>query len=183
MAAFCVWADVESYKQAKTTIEKVGDDKLEKDIVAESMASRMTQSFRNKSIRGMQRLYSDVVEHPITGSTIYVSIYGINANDAKTALEIERINYATKVMDNRYQTMEKGRNSANKTADKASQNRADDFQKGYEKQEQEIEGELQQRGATKKGVQELKNGNGNPKKEKKSTSGTFSGDTNVEDDF
>ena len=183
MAAFCVWADVESYKMARTALESRGNEKVQNDVVAESYAERLTQSFKNKTIRGMQSLFSDEVEHPITGSTIYVSVYGINPNDAKTALEIEKINYATKVMDNQHQTVERGRKAANKAADKASQNRTEDFQKGYGQQEKNINGELQKRQPAKKGIEVLNNGNGNTKKDKKSTSGAFSGDTNVGDDF
>jgi hypothetical protein len=183
MAAFCVWADVESYKMAKTAMESRGNEKVQRDIVAESYSEKLTQSFQNKKIRGMQRLYSEEVEHPITGGTIYVAVYGINPNDAKTALEIEKINYATAVMDNRHQTVERGRDAANKAAVKASKNRAEDFQKGYNQQEKNINGELQKRQPAKKGVEVLNNGKADTKKEKKSTSGAFSGDTDVDDNF
>ncbi|MBR6374078.1 MAG: hypothetical protein IKS20_12940 [Victivallales bacterium] len=183
MAAFCVWADVESYKMAKTAMESRGNEKVQRDVVAESYSERLTQSFQNKTIRGMQRLFSDEVEHPITGGTIYVSVYGINPNDAKTALEIEKINYATAVMDNRHQTVERGRKAANKAAVEASKNRQEDFQKGYNQQKKAVDGELQKRQPKKKGVQVLDDGNGGTKKEKKSTSGAFGGDTDVNDDF
>ncbi len=183
MAAFCVWADVESWKMARTMMETRVNGKDQVDTVAETAANKMTQSFENKTIRGMQRLFSDEVEHPITGSTIYVSVYGINPNDAKAALEIEKINYATAVMDNRHQTVERGRKAANKAAVEASKNRQEDFQKGYNQQKKAVEGELQKRQPKKKGVQVLDDGNGGTKKEKKSTSGAFGGDTDVNDDF
>ena len=183
MAAFCVWADVESYKMAKTAMESRGNEKVQNDVVAESYAEKLTQSFKNKKIRGMQRLFSDEIEHPITGSTIYVAIYGINPNDAKTALEIEKINYATKVMDNRHQTVERGRDAANKAAVKASENRKEDFKKGFDKQSKVVQGELQKREPGKKGIETRIDGEDGNKKKKESKSGAFTGDTKVDDDF
>lgn len=187
MAAFCLWADVESYKLAQTALESRGDDKVQRDIVAENYAEKLTQSFSKKKIRGMQKLFSDEVTHPITGTTIYVAVYGINPNAAKAALEIEKLNYATKVMDNRHQTVERGRDAANQAAVKASENRREDFQKGYSRQKKAVEGEVQKREAVKKpakGTNIINRGTSNaPARTKQSTSGTFGGDVDVSDDF
>ena len=187
MAAFCVFADVESYKQARQALESRGDnDFAQTDVVAESYAEKLTQSFRNKKIRGLQRLFSDEVTHPITGNTIFITVYGLNSSNAKTALEIEKINYATQVMDNRYQTVERGRDAANRDAVKASMNRAEDFQKGYGQQSQAVNAELQKREPAKKsgGTAIINNTPDQPAKSNRtSTSGTFSGDSSVEDDF
>ena len=187
MAAFCLWADVESYKMAQSALESRGNDEVQRDVVAESYAEKLTQSFSKKKIRGMQKLYSDEVVHPITGSTIYVAVYGINPNAAKAALEIEKINYATKVMDNRYQTVERGRDAANQAAVKASENRPEDFQKGYNEQKKAVDDEVEAREAVKKpakGTNIINRGNSKaPARKKQSTSGTFSGDVDVSDDF
>ena len=135
----------------------------------------------------MQKLFSDEVTHPITGTTIYVAVYGINPNAAKAALEIEKLNYATKVMDNRHQTVERGRDAANQAAVKASENRREDFQKGYSQQKKAVEGEVQKREAVKKpakGTNIINRGTSNaPARTKQSTSGTFGGDVDVSDDF
>ena len=187
MAAFCLWADVESYKLAQSALESRGNDQVQRDVVAESYAEKLTQSFSKKKIRGMQKLFSDEVTHPITGSTIYVAVYGINPNAAKAALEIEKINYATKVMDNRHQTVERGRDAANQAAVKASENRPEDFQKGYNQQKKAVDGEVEAREAAKKsakGVNIINRGNSNqPAPKRQSTSGTFGGDVDVSDDF
>ena len=184
MAAFCVWADVESYKMAKQALESRGDAKVQRDVVAESYAEKLTQSFRNKKIRGMQRLFSEEMTHPITGNTIYVAVYGLNSSAAKSALAIEKLNYATKVMDNRYQTVERGRDAANRAAVKASENRAEDFQKGYKQQSKAINRELQRRKPVKRGGTNIINNTQNqPVQKRQSTSGTFGGDTDVSDDF
>ena len=184
MAAFCVWADVESYKMAKQALESRGNAKVQRDVVAESYSEKLTQSFRNKKIRGMQRLFSEEMTHPITGNTIYVAVYGLNSSAAKSALAIEKLNYATKVMDNRYQTVERGRDAANRAAVKASENRAEDFQKGYKQQSKAINRELQRRKPVKRGGTNIINNTQNqPVQKRQSTSGTFGGDADVSDDF
>lgn len=184
MAAFCVWADVESYKMAQQAVESRGTSKVQRDVVAESYAEKLTQTFKNKKIRGMQRLFSEEMVHPITGNTIYVTAYGVNSSAAKAALEIEKINYATKVMDNHYQTVERGRAAANEAAVKNSENRKKDFQKGFNERSKAIKGELQSRKPAKRGgTNIINNGSDKPAKPRKSTSGTFGGDADVSDDF
>ena len=187
MAAFCLWADVESYKLAQAAMESRGNATVQRDVVAESYAEKLTQSFQNKTIRGMQKLYGEEMTHPITGSTIYVTVYGINPGAAKAALEIEKLNYATKVMDNQYQTVERGRKAANQDAVKASENRQQDFQKGYNQQSNAVNSEVQKRQEANqpaKGTNLInKNAPKAPAKPKQSTSGTFGGDANVSDDF
>ena len=189
MAAFCLWADVEGYKFAQSAMESRRNITAERDIAAESWAEELTQSFRNKKIRGMQELFGRKMTHPITNSTIYVTVYGINPGAAKAALEIEKQNYATKVMDNRHQTVERGRDAANRDAVKASQNRPQDFQKGYNQQSTAVDSEVQKRQPAQsaqpaKGTNIInKNAPTAPAKPKQSTSGTFGGDANVNDDF
>lgn len=186
-SAFCLWADVEAYKMAQSALERRGNNEVNEDRVAESYAQNLTQSFKNKKIRGMQRLFGGKMTHPITGSQIYVSVYGVNSSAAKAALEIEKINYATKVMDNRYQTVERGRDAANQAAVKASENRPEDFQKGYNEQKKAVDDEVEAREAVKKpakGTNIINRGNSKaPARKKQSTSGTFSGDVDVSDDF
>lgn len=184
MAAFCIWADVESHKMAKQAMESRGNTKVQRDIVAESYSEKLTQSFRNKKVRGMQRLFSEEMTHPITGNTIYVAVYGINSSAAKSALAIEKLNYATKVMDNRYQTVERGRDAANQDAVRNSENRTEDFRKGYKQRSGEIKQELQQRQPVRRdGIVIINNSGNQTGKKRQSTSGTFGGDTDVSDDF
>lgn len=185
MAAFCIWADVESYKLAQQALEKRGNEKFQKDVVAESYAEKLTQSFRNKKIRGMQRLFNGETVHPITGSTIYVAVYGINTDAAKHLLEVEKVNYATKIMDNRHQTFERGRDAANNDAVRASEDRPQDFHKGYSQQSGQVNSELQNRepSSASKGATPDTRSTPTPTKQRRATSGTFSGDANVSDDF
>lgn len=186
MATFCVFADVESNKQAVQAMETRGNEEESVDNVAESYAEKLSQGFAKKTIRGMQKLASDEVTHPITGEEMYVAVYGLNASAASAALEAEKINFATKIQSNRYQSVERGRRLANEAAVKASENRPEDVQAGANAQAEALQGELKSRKpAEKKGRAYLNPNQGKaaPTKSKKNTSGAFAGDTDVGDDF
>ena len=181
MAMFSIYSDVESFKEAAAMMETRGDD----DITAEDFAQKVSAKFEKKTVRGLQKLASKEVTHPVTGDKVYVAVFGLNAGSAKAALEVEKINYATKVMDNRHQTVERGRNAANAAAVKASENRADDFQKGASDQSRAIVDELKSRQPkpTAKPAASAVQGSGNPAKTGKSTGGAFIGDSEVDDNF
>lgn len=182
MAVFCVFADVEAVETAKQASQTLGDGST---LIAKSMASKMSQKFTKKTVRGLQRLASDEVEHPITGDTIYVTVYGIEASAAAEALAVETRQYATAVESERHQTVEKGRKAANESAVRAATNRADDFQKGAQKQTRAIGRELQSRKPAAKGGIAIKQETGAPaaKKGKASTGGVFGGDAEIDDNF
>ena len=155
-------------------------------MTAESMAQKLSASFKNKTIRGLQKLKSAEVKHPITGDKIFVAVYGLNSSAAAAALEAERINYATKVMDNRHQTVERGRRLANEAAVKASENRADDMAKGANEQAGALAKELDSRKPQQsqaKGTAVIKKAGVKAQSTKKNTAGAFGGDADVGDDF
>lgn len=187
MAAFCVYGDVESFKQAQQIVEERGDGETESEyMTAESMAQKLSASFKNKTIRGLQKLKSAEVKHPITGDKIFVAVYGLNSSAAAAALEAERINYATKVMDNRHQTVERGRRLANEAAVKASENHADDMAKGANEQAGALAKELDSRKPQQsqaKGTAVIKKAGVKAQSTKKNTAGAFGGDADVGDDF
>lgn len=187
MAAFCVYGDVESFKQAQQIVEERGDGETESEyMTAESMAQKLSASFKNKTIRGLQKLKSAEVKHPITGDKIFVAVYGLNSSAAAAALEAERINYATKVMDNRHQTVERGCRLANEAAVKASENRADDMAKGANEQAGALAKELDSRKPQQsqaKGTAVIKKAGVKAQSTKKNTAGAFGGDADVGDDF
>ena len=181
MAAFCVFADVESYKNAQQAMETRGNEKETVDAVAESYAETLSQAFEKKTIRGLQTLASVETQHPITGDDIYVAVFGVNASSAAAALEAEKLNYTTKMMDNSHQTEERGRRAANGQAVRESTNRPEDFQRGLNSQSNAIKNELEKRAGENrpKGVQIYKENNGGavaPKKPRKNRSGAFAGD-------
>lgn len=179
MAVFSIYSDVESFKEAAAMMETRGDE----DITAEDFAQKVSAKFEKKTVRGLQKLASKEITHPVTGDKVYVAVFGLNAGSAKAALEVEKINYATKVMDNRHQTVERGRAAANAAAVKASENRADDFQKGASEQSQAIVDELKSRKPAPKPAASKVQGSAKPTKTGSSTGGAFLGDTDVGDDF
>ena len=186
MAAFCVYGDVESYKKAHQIVEERGDGETESEyMTAESMAQNLSASFKNKTIRGLQKLKSVEVKHPITGDKIFVAVYGLNSTAAAAALEAEKINYATKIMDNRYQSVERGRRAANAAAVSASANRAEDITKGVNDAANGLQNELNSRKPTgPQGTAVIKQpGATGTTTPKKNTAGAFGGDAAVDDNF
>lgn len=181
--AFSVWGDVEAYRLAQQEVRTMthGEDAVV-NKVAENIEKKLSQSIQNKIVRGMQPIASEEVEHPISGRTIYVSVYAINPAAAEAAATIEALNVATKIMDNRHQTVERGRAAANKTQIEASKNRPEDFQKGYNKQTKRINRELNRRTpAQRKGTNMIQQPASKTSKKAQSTSGTFSGDSDVDE--
>ena len=188
--AFSVMGDVESYKAAKlmaNTYRDASGGSMEK--AGKSMEVRISQTIQDKTIRGLQPIASDTVDHPISNREMYVSVYAISPDSALDALEAEKENYVTKVQQERYQTVEKGRQAANQAAVEAAKNRQDDFQKGASEQGKALSQELQKRESEKNknsGIEIKIDNSGSSTKQTKpaeSTRGVFSGDTDVSDDF
>lgn len=187
MAVFSIFADLESFKEAKAVVETRGDadeESEDEDVAAESMAKKLSQTFKNKKVNGLQELASEEAQNAISGQTTYVKVYGINANDAMDALKMEDINIATKIESNRHQTQLRGRDAANRAAIKASENRPEDFQAGANKQAGVLKNELESR-QPKKPATIIQKGSSVKRApgSVKSTSGTFGGDADVSDDF
>ena len=118
-------------------------------------------------------------------SSRVIGVDGLNVSAAKGALENDKLNYGTKVMSNRYQTVEKGMQAANAAAVKSSENRAEDFAKGQAEQSGRLQNELQgrQRVAQKTGKFADIDAAPGQKKAGKSQGGVFGGDANVRDYF
>lgn len=187
MTAFSLMGDVESYKSAQMLIRTYqnGNEPPREQAVA-TTEEKISQTLQNKTIRGLQKISSDTVDHTISNREMYVVVYAIDSTSAKDALAIEKENYATKIQQERYQTTEKGRNAANRAAVEAAKNRPDDFKKGQTEQAQAINQELQKRESEKKdsGIKiEQSAPSTKPSKPAESTRGVFGGDTDVSDDF
>lgn len=186
MAIFSIFADLESFKEAKAVVETRGDadeESEEENVDVEKMARKLSQTFKNKKVNGLQELASQEVQNAISGQTVYVKVYGINANDAMDALKMEDLNIATKIESNRYQTQLKGRDAANQAAIKASENRPEDFASGAQKQTGKLADELKGRRSKKSAIIQRGSSVKQTPGSVKSTSGTFGGDANVGDDF
>lgn len=190
MALFSLYADVESQKLSEgKSIGRSSNDEEEEEVVAESLAKSMTQSIKQRTVRGLQEIFGRSMIHPITNQKIYVCAYAVNPTAAKAALSIERVNYATKLMDNQHQTIERGRDDANAAAVKASTNRAVDRQHGQAAQAAELGAELDERNdAVRQGnagavPPQPQRGVQAPAQKKGATQGVFSGAADDNDDF
>ena len=187
VAVFSLMGDVQAYDAAQEMMRTYKNGKgPEKDKLAESLETKITQTIENKTIRGMQKIASDTVDHPVSNREMYVAVFAIDSESAQDALEAETELYATKAQQERYQTVEKGRAAANQAAVEAAKNRADDFQKGASEQTKAINQELEKREAEKKNTGtkiELTTPAKETTKPKESTRGIFGGDTDVSDDF
>lgn len=184
VTAFSVMGDVESYKAARQEVRTYKNGEAPSETqVAESMEKKLTQTITPTTLRGLQEVAGEEVEHPISGKTIYVSVYAIDPTSAKAALAIERINYATKIQHERHKTVERGRDAANRAAVQAAQNRPEDFQKGANSQTKALTKELQKRqpAPEKKGTQMKIEPT--KKAPAQSSKGVYSGDVDVSDDF
>lgn len=184
VTAFSVMGDVEAYKAARQEIRtyKAGKEPSSTQAV-ESMEKKLSQTIAGKTIRGMQELAGEEVEHPISGKTIYVSVYAIDPTAAQAALAIEKVNYATKIQHERHETVERGRDAANKAAVERAKNRPEDFQKGYNSQTNALKKELRNRQAVPKKGTQVQISPSTNKTPAKSTTGIFGGDVDVSDDF
>ena len=179
MLVFSLWGDVQAYEKMRQELETTSLDGKSETEVAQWMESKVSQAVKGLPIRGMVRLYSDEVEHPVTGGNIYVSIYGINQDDATTSLKIEARNIATRAEIERVKTIERGRAAANKALIDGAKNDPRDFRKGYNAQNQS----LHESSKSQNGTQNVQQKEDPKKRDKKAKAGVFSGGSDTDDDF
>ena len=186
MAVFCVYSDLASKKTAEQMMQTRNAGKMDSTQVAESMSEKLSQQFKNKTVRGLAKLMSKELIHPISGEKIYVSVYGINPSFAKMAQAVEATNYATAVQSNKYQSEEKGRKAGLEAAVKESENDKASYNKGYTGGKKDVSDEIAKRNAEKAAKLKKAAAKARKKKEeanRQSQEGVFSGDTDVDDDF
>jgi hypothetical protein len=94
-AVMSLYADVETHKQAKIALETRGGELGGKDNtkIATSMAESTRQAIENRHVNGNSKIAGKVVEHPISGTKIYVAAYAISPESAMQGLAMEAANY------------------------------------------------------------------------------------------
>lgn len=183
-AAFSVMGDVESYKAARTEVRTyMNGDAPASSQGMETVEKKLTQTIAGKTIRGLQEIVGEEVVHPISGKTVYVSVYAIDPTAAQAALAIERVNYATKIQHERHETVERGRDAANAAAVAAAKNRPEDFQRGVNDQAAGLTRELQSRQPVPQKGTRMDIAPAGNKTAGKASKGVYSGDVDVSDDF
>jgi hypothetical protein len=187
-AVFALFADVESFKEAKAAMETRDYGGNDESLAADSVATKLTQKFEKRSVRGLQKITAKEVVHPISQQEIYVVVYAASPADAKTALEVEKINYATRIEDLKHQSWEAGHKKAlNDAVDNAKDDPAS-YNQGYQKGGSSLADEAAKRDAAKQPVPDPATAQPaaakkQPAGTKKPQEGVFGGDEKVKDDF
>lgn len=178
MLAFSLWGDVKAHEAKRQELVTKTLNGKSSTEVAQWLDSTISQSIKGLPLRGMTQLYSDEVDHPVTGGRIYVSIYGINQNGAEDMLKVEAMNYATRAELERAKTVERGRAAANRAHVENATNDPRDFVKGFNAQSVAIHEEA----ASRKGVQQIQQKELPQKRNKAAQAGVFNGGADVDDD-
>lgn len=180
MVVFSLWGDVKAYELMRQELSSVAGENMSEVAAAQWAESKMSQAVKGLPVRGMERLYGEEVEYPITGKRIYVSIYGINQESANDNLKIEALNFATRAEIERVKALERGRAAANKALVRGAANDPTDYDKGYNSQSKLHRDESN----TRKKGRHLQVEETSPVRDNKNAvKGVFSGGTDADDDF
>ncbi|WP_031484932.1 hypothetical protein [Maridesulfovibrio frigidus] len=115
--ATAIFADVSSHKIAEAKMESYnGGTGKDTSVAAESFASELQQTIKNRNISGLQSKYLRKVKHPISGQYIYVAIYAVSGQSARNALMMEESNYISRIMDVKSQQKMKGTKAGHDSA-------------------------------------------------------------------
>ena len=177
MLAFSLWGDVKAHEAKRQELVTKTLNGKSSTEVAQWLDSTISQSIKGLPLRGMTQLYSEEVDHPVTGGRIYVSIYGINQNGAEDMLKVEAVNYATRAELERAKTVERGRAAANRAHVENATNDPRDFVKGFNAQS----GAIHDEAASRKGVQQIQQKELPQKRNKAAQAGVFNGGADVDD--
>lgn len=178
MLAFSLWGDVKAHEAKRQELVTKTLNGKSSTEVAQWLDSTISQSIKGLPLRGMTQLYSEEVDHPVTGGRIYVSIYGINQNGAEDMLKVEAVNYATRAELERAKTVERGRAAANRAHVENATNDPRDFVKGFNAQS----GAIHDEAASRRGIQQIQQKELPQKRNKAAQAGVFNGGADVDDD-
>ncbi len=124
MAAFSLFADVDTQTTARQVMKVLSTDNLDKTDTkaAETLEQQLSQSFKDMQIQGLGPLARKVVTHPLTGQKIYVAAYGISPESAQAAMKLERQTMLAAIQVHKNQAFAKGRTEAFKEAVNSAKN-------------------------------------------------------------
>jgi hypothetical protein len=90
MTAYALLADVESNEQAKAAMQTVYTGQGSTESAAyESLSQKMSQSFKNRTVKGLSPLVQKTVVHPISGRKMFVVAMRIDPYLAEQAMKIK----------------------------------------------------------------------------------------------
>ena len=90
MTAYALLADVESTEQAKASMQtKYTGQGSTESAAYESLSQKMSQSFQNRTVKGLSPLVQKTVVHPISGRKMFVVAMRIDPHLAEQAMKIK----------------------------------------------------------------------------------------------
>ena len=139
-----VFSDVESRKRAEQVMETRNGGMGAKDSsrAAESFASDIKQNVENRQISGLQRLYVEKLVHPISNQKIVVTIYGISADAASQALQMQESSYLARILDVKQQQKVKGQTDAYRSKVESAKRDTRTYQKSKSETAQSIDNKI-----------------------------------------
>lgn len=81
--AFAVYSDAVSVDVAKTVLAQMQEGKLEETDAWESFTSEVLRKCKNKIVRGHEVYDSEDFVNPISGKSIYITVYGIEKSQVR----------------------------------------------------------------------------------------------------
>jgi hypothetical protein len=90
MTCYALLADVESHERAEAAMQISHDGKGQTQSEAiESLEQTMSQSFKNRVVKGLSPLVQKKVMHPISGREMFVAVYRIDPYLSEQALKLK----------------------------------------------------------------------------------------------
>ena len=90
--AYTLYSEAQSKRLAQNKLQEVESGKLDgskENLSVSSFAETISQNVDAKSINGMAQILGKKYKHPISGQTMYVSVYGLSSKNVREAKLIE----------------------------------------------------------------------------------------------
>ncbi|KAF1073760.1 hypothetical protein MKHDV_03381 [Halodesulfovibrio sp. MK-HDV] len=97
--ATALFANVAAYERADLAQKTYNMNGKDESIALQSYASTLKQSFENRQISGLGKVYGKELIHPISGQKMYVAIFDLTSESARQAMKMEKSNYLSRIMD------------------------------------------------------------------------------------
>ena len=104
-----IFADIMAKKKAGQMMEtRSGGTDKDSTVAAETFSQELQNEVTDRQVQGISRRLLKKYVHPISQQTIYVSIYGLSAAAATTAMWAEEEAYLTAMLDTKAQKASAG---------------------------------------------------------------------------
>ena len=179
---FSLFSDVEQYVAHQAALNLYEhEDESASATASETINSRVAQRVDNRMIEGANEIHSEEVTYPISGKTVYVSVYALDAKSAAKARVMAEELIATRVATELANKRALGRAQGYRDQVEAAKANTAEFNKGRAEGNKAIQDKL----APPKGrtVNAIEPGDKAAKEAPKSQQGVFSGEAEIDNDF